>query len=64
MSAVLCLPACLCVRHSVPHGQARTGTRLKRSTAAEVNSPSVPLLPFEDTNEYADPENVKSMAEC
>ena len=33
------------------------GPRQKRSTAAEVPSPSPPLGALEDTNEYSDPEN-------
>ena len=41
-----------------------TGMRQKRSTAAEVTSPCVPLGAFEGTNEYPDPENLKSIAEC
>ena len=59
MGAVLCLPACLCVRRSVPRGQAPDSF-----TAAEVTSPSVPLGGPEETNGYPDSENLKSVAEC
>ena len=64
MSAMLCLPACLRVRRSVTGGQAHTGTRQKRSTATEVATPRTPLGAFQETNEYPDPENLKSVAEC
>ena len=64
LSAVLCLPACLRVRRSVPCGQAPTGTALKHSTASEVPSPSVQLGAFQETKENSDPENPKSIAEC
>ena len=43
VSAVLCLPACLCVSTAASCGQAPTGRRRKRSTAAGLPVPCVPL---------------------
>ena len=64
VSAVSCLPACLCVRPSILWPGPPTGTRRNRTTAAEVPNPSVPLVAVEGTNEYPDPENLRSIAEC
>ena len=43
MSAVLCLPACLCVSPQRPVARPPTGTRQKRFTAAGLPIPRVPL---------------------
>ena len=43
MSAVLCLPACLCVSTQRPVARPPTGTRQKRFTAAGLPIPRVPL---------------------
>ena len=43
MSAVLCLPACLCVSPQRPVARPPTGTRQKRFTAAGLPMPRVPL---------------------
>ena len=64
VSAVLCPPDCLHVRRSVPWPGPHMGTRQKRSIAAEVPNPSEPLGVLEETNEYPDPENLKSIAKC
>ena len=43
MSAVLCLPACLCVSPQRPVARPPTGMRQKRFTAAGLPIPRVPL---------------------
>ena len=43
MSAVLCLPACLCVSPQRPVARPPTGTRQTRFTAAGLPIPRVPL---------------------
>ena len=43
MSAVLCLPACLCVSPQRPVARPPTGTRQKRFTATGLPIPRVPL---------------------
>ena len=43
MSAVLCLPACLCVSPQRPVARPPTATRQKRFTAAGLPIPRVPL---------------------
>ena len=63
MSAVLCLPACLCASAAASRGQAPTGTRQKRSTAAGLPSPRVPLGAFEGYEQHPNPEDSKTITE-
>ena len=64
MSTVLYLPACLCVRRSVPWLGSPTGPRQTCSTTAGVPDPSVIPVAVKETNKYPGPENLKSIAEC
>ena len=63
MSAVLCLPAWLCVSPQRPVARPPTGTRQKRFTAAGLPSPRVPLGAFEGYEQHPNPEDSKTITE-
>ena len=61
MSAVLCLPACLCVSPQRPVARPPTRARQKRFTAAGSPSPCVPLGAFEGYEQHPSPEDSKTI---
>ena len=63
MSAVLCLPTCLCVSAAASRGQASMGPRQKHFAAAELPSPRAPPVAFEGYEQHPNPEDSKTITE-
>ena len=63
MSAVLCLPACLCVSQQRPVARPPKGTRQKRFTAVGLPSPRVSLGAFEEYEQHPNREDSKTITE-